>query len=503
VVRFYSANVEQVLGYPPAAWYENDALWVKGIHPDDRDRAVKAHDELRDHGTTLDIEYRFVKPNGEVVWIEDRARLERGPDGRPRMLRGTNADVTERKRLEERLLGSESEARALYRAALAVGEEMDPLARLERVLDATLELIGVTQAQIALLDPDSETIEVVAARGDTVRDLHLRIPFGQGLYSIVIGENRPLRIADMQADPRTFRSDLAAAQQAHAWLAVPLTDSAGASGALGVVSHEPDVFTADHERLLVSLAALASAAVRESRLRERLAEAEALRELARLKDEFLSTVSHELRTPLSLVCGYSELLLTRPYPADQTLEVVAEISLAAKTMARLVDDLLDLGRVERGELHLNLTTIDVASELHDAARRHAGQSGEHELRVEAEAGLPKASADLIRNRQVLDNLVENALRYAVPGPVVLRAKLERNMLRVEVEDSGPGIPAELTSRVFEKFYRSPDARLSRERGTGIGLAVVKQLVEAQGGEAGVCPSPNGGSIFWYSLNTAG
>ena len=105
-------------------------------------------------------------------------------------------------------------------------------------------------------------------------------------------------------------------------------------------------------------------------------------------------------------------------------------------------------------------------------------------------------------RQIVDNLVENALRYAIPGRVTLRACHQGVWVQVEVEDSGPGLPPEVAARVFEKFYRAPDARHSQSRGTGIGLAVVKELIEAQQGEVGVRPSDCGGSIFWFRLPTA-
>jgi signal transduction histidine kinase len=279
-------------------------------------------------------------------------------------------------------------------------------------------------------------------------------------------------------------------------------ESGAAFGALAVLSPQADFFTEDDERLLASLAALAAVAVREARLGERLAEAEAVRELVRLKDEFLSTVSHELRTPLSVVCGYVELLMVRDVAPERAQGMLAEINRAAQLMARLVDDLLDLGRIERGDLHLELEHVDVAATLHDSAVRYQTETEQHHFQIAIEEPLPPALADPSRLRQNVDNLVENAVRYADPGTVVLRASGSAAGLLVEVEDLGPGMPPDVAARVFEKFYRAPQARLSRDRGTGIGLAVVKQLVEAHGGDVGVRPTPGGGSSFWFRLPTA-
>jgi signal transduction histidine kinase len=182
--------------------------------------------------------------------------------------------------------------------------------------------------------------------------------------------------------------------------------------------------------------------------------------------------------------------------------MLAEINRAAQLMARLVDDLLDLGRIERGDLHLDLDRVDVAATLRESVVRYQTETEQHRFEIVIEEPLPPALADPRRLRQVVDNLVENAVRYASPGTVVLRAGRSAAGLLVEVEDRGPGMPPDVAARVFEKFYRAPQARLSRDRGTGIGLAVVKQLVEAHGGEVGVRPAPGGGSSFWFRLPTA-
>src|SRR5207248_2684628 len=140
---------------------------------------------------------------------------------------------------------------------------------------------------------------------------------------------------------------------------------------------------------------------------------------------------------------------------------------AAQVMVRLVDDLLDLGRIERGELHLTFDAVDVARELRGAAARQLGRASRHQFVVRVDSALPPARADAGRMRQIVDNLVENALRYAIPGRVTLRACHQGVWVQVEVEDSGPGLPPEVAARVFEKFYRAPDARHSQSRGTGI------------------------------------
>ena len=273
VLRYYSANVEQVLGYPVSDWLADDALWVKRLHPDDRDFALQAHDALRERGETLDIEYRWIKPDGTVVWIEDRARIERGPGGEPLVLRGSNADVTQRKRLEQQLRQSEEEARAYYEAARALSGERTLAARLERILDAALALVGATQARVALVDEQADVLEIVAARGAAAWSVGTRQPKDAGLSGVVLRENRPLRCPDQLGDPRTWDPDAARRDGVRAWLGVPLADREGAFGVLIVLGEQADSFSAEDEQRLATLASLLSAAIREARLLQR-AEAE-------------------------------------------------------------------------------------------------------------------------------------------------------------------------------------------------------------------------------------
>jgi signal transduction histidine kinase len=247
----------------------------------------------------------------------------------------------------------------------------------------------------------------------------------------------------------------------------------------------------------------AAVAIENARLFEQATTAEALRELAQLKAELLNTVSHELRTPLSLIHGYAELLVHRAdrlKPAE-IAQMSGEIYTSSRTLARLVDDLLDFSHLDHGRLQLRRKRIVLGDLLESLARTFSAQPGGERISTDLEAGLD-VDADPERLHQVVGNLLSNALAYTPDGPIVVRAARENGSARIEVEDHGPGLAVEEVGRVWESFYRGTEAAQLPNRGSGLGLTVVKQLVELHGGTVGVRNTPGQGATFWFTLPSA-
>jgi signal transduction histidine kinase len=238
-------------------------------------------------------------------------------------------------------------------------------------------------------------------------------------------------------------------------------------------------------------------------LAKRDAEAAALRELDRLKNEFLRTISHELRTPLTLVHGYAELLHSRAQTLDDTgKRMVSRIYSGSAQLARLVEDLLDFSRIERGEMAVETEDFDLVPVMREQLAAFQGSVSPGRLVLHVPESLP-VHADQARMAQVVSNLVENAIKYAPQGQITVRAVCHGTTVRVEVQDQGPGIPPEEQPRVWEKFYRgSQVAGRNATPGSGIGLAVVRALVEAQGGEVGLRSAPGQGTTFWLEVPLA-
>ncbi len=279
---------------------------------------------------------------------------------------------------------------------------------------------------------------------------------------------------------------------------------------------KPSPFTREDHLVLEMLADYAVVALETARLADEMAhisreaaaaeamrEVEALRELARLKDEFLGQVSHELRTPLTIIHGYAELVADEMVlQHTEIVRTAREIHTNSALMLRLVDDLLDTSRLESGRLNLNLEPIDLGPWLVRTATAFHESSLTHDLKLDVPESLPRVRADAARIGQVMNNLLSNATRYAPARTMIhVSAGCEDGQVVIRVRDEGVGVAVDEQSRIFEKFYRGKDGATLSVRGTGLGLAVAKSLVEAHHGHIGVESRPGQGATFWFSLPT--
>ncbi|MBI2408306.1 MAG: HAMP domain-containing protein [Gemmatimonadetes bacterium] len=208
-----------------------------------------------------------------------------------------------------------------------------------------------------------------------------------------------------------------------------------------------------------------------------------LRRLETVRRDFVANVSHELKTPLTVVRGFAETLADDDPPVDTRRQFAHSIATHTRRMQRLVDDLLDLSRIESGGWVPEPQEVDLAAVVGDdisAARATADRKGIR-LDVVVAADATTVFADATALRQVIGNLVENAIRHTVTGAVTLRAAREGHGVTVSVSDTGCGIASEHLPRIFERFYRADPARSREEGGTGLGLSIVKHLVDAHGG----------------------
>lgn len=231
-----------------------------------------------------------------------------------------------------------------------------------------------------------------------------------------------------------------------------------------------------------------------------------LRQLEAVRQDFVANVSHELRTPLSLIKSATEMLIdggkTDPAVTTRFLDIIDR---HASRLSALIDDLLLLSRLDSDRLDLELQCLSIRSAIQETIDDSAliAQSRGTQLRNEAPEGV-MAQADPDRLREVLGNLVDNAIKYGREGGhvVVSARRVGGAMVEVSVRDDGPGIPPEAQPRVFERFYRVDRARSREQGGTGLGLAIVKNVVQAHGGEVSVESVVGEGATFRFTLPAA-
>lgn len=229
-------------------------------------------------------------------------------------------------------------------------------------------------------------------------------------------------------------------------------------------------------------------------------EVEERRKAEVLKDELVATVSHELRTPLSSLLGFAELMLDRNFDSTQQREFLEIIHNETLRLTQLINDFLDLQRIESGRMKYDFAGVDMASLLREASAIYGLDASHHRFAMDVQPDLPAAHADPDRIRQVLANLCSNAVKFSPDGgPIVIRARLDGGMIEVSVKDEGIGIPADVIPRLFQKFSRADNADTRRIGGTGLGLALIREIVTAHGGRTWVESVPGLGSTFFFTL----
>ncbi len=263
---------------------------------------------------------------------------------------------------------------------------------------------------------------------------------------------------------------------------IPLRTSAGSVGVLGLRLREDERLTFDQEALLETFTNQVALVIERELLDQAAEQAAMLRESERLYTALLNSISHELRTPIATIGGAASGLLNPATASDSTnrTALVQDIQIAAERLNRLVENLLDMSRLESGRLTLKREWCDVCDLFGAAVQRMVGALGERPLQIDCPPDLPLVQMDFVLVEQVIVNLLDNIRNYTPPTTRVdLRAEVADGDLLIRVMDDGPGIPNAELERIFEKFHRIPGTPTG---GTGLGLSISRGLVEAHGGK---------------------
>jgi two-component system sensor histidine kinase KdpD len=280
---------------------------------------------------------------------------------------------------------------------------------------------------------------------------------------------------------------------------IPLLAPSGVFGVIGVKPKQGEQLSFDQEALLETFVSQIALAIERTMLGDAAERAKVLEESERLYNTLLNSISHELRTPLATITGAASGLLDEHINSDpKARQALGEdLQDATERLNRLVDNLLDMTRLESGQLKLNLEWCDVSDLINVSLNRVEKQLADHDLVVEISPSLPLIRADFVLMEQALVNLLHNAAIYTPAGTRVrVQARVEDGNLLIVVADRGAGLPSDATDQVFDKFYRAPGAAAG---GTGLGLSISRGLVEAHGGTLTAENRANGGARFTIRL----
>ena len=416
--------------------------------------------------------------------------------------RGARARVAEAETLRDELGRRADILDATNRAARALGSSLDQSQAFAAFIRELRGLIPFERTAIVLLEDGS--LRVFAAAGEGVDSV-----FPPGTVASIEGSV----VEDMVDGGRTiYRDDMsepAYAEEAdflalglRSRVVAPILSGAATIGAISVVRREPSAFSAGEIELLGLLGRLVGSAIQNIRAYEaERTTVEELRRLSALRADFVSLVSHELRSPMASVIGSARTLEQRwrELSPEQRESFLALIAHETSRLAELIGDVLDTSRIESGTFSYSFEDVDLARLVRDSAA--AAEHGQDAVTVEAvvREPLPPVRGDRDRLRQVLVNLIDNAVKYSPPGDrVSVEAEQSDSRVVIEVRDRGPGISPEHQRLIFEKFGRANVAAHTKP-GTGLGLFIARSIAEAHGGALEVRSAPGRGATFRLSL----
>ena len=428
-----------------------------------------------------------------VAWL--LLRLERQTDV-------AESRAAEAERLRDQLGRRADVLEAANRCARALSSSLE----LERAFEAFIrEVRGLMPFdRMAIVLGESGVAQVMAVAGagsDEVLPAGSGAPIHGTLLEEILRTNQTIYRRDMTAADYPEEDEFLALGL-HCRLATPLLQGARSIGMLSLVRREVDAFSEEEIELAGLLGRLVASAVQNIRAygAERKT-VEELRRLSALRADFVSLVSHELRTPMAAVIGAARTLQQRwrelsPEHRESFLDLIAG---ETNRLADLIGDVLDTSRIEAGTFSFRFAEVDLGRLVTDAvATAQVGQD-EVQLRADVRPPLPEIRGDGERLRQVLTNLIDNAIKYSPAGAEVeVRAYQEDGFVRIDVRDSGPGIAKDDQKLIFEKFGRVTGSGATRP-GTGLGLFIARSIAEAHGGALDVDSAPDQGSTFTLEL----
>src|SRR5438874_9157908 len=405
---------------------------------------------------------------------------------------------------------SVGELRALGEVSQAVNSTLDLQTVLSTIVAKAVQLSDTDAGSIYVHDETQQEFQLQANYGMSdeliaaLKDHHVDI---SGAVAEAAKQGEPIQVPDMQAERPIPANELMLREGYRARLLVPLLRFHEIMGALVVRRKTPGEFSKNTIDLLRTFAAQSVLAIQNARLFQEIEEKGRQLELAsQHKSQFVASMSHELRTPLNAIIGLTEMMVTnaRRFGTEKALEPLRRVNAAGTHLLSLINEVLDLSKIEAGKLELNPEPVNLAR-LIDEVIGTAGQLAEknqNRLVVEAQESLGALNADTMRLKQILLNLLSNACKFTKEGEVALRVRKAADVsdwIELAVADTGIGLTAEQQARLFQDFTQADSLTARRYGGTGLGLAISRKLARMMGGDVTVTSEPGKGSVFTVRL----
>lgn len=478
--------------------------WAEGVHPDDLERCLHIYTSSFDARREFEMEYRLRRYDGEHRWLLDRGTPRWTADGEFAGFIGSCIDITDMKRAKDRQT-------FLVEVANVLASSLDYQVTLTSV--AGMSVPGLADwCAVDVLEEDGSINRLAVAHVDPEKvqwahEIQKRYPYDPhsptGVPHVLATGKSELYAEIPDALLAATAKDEAHLQMMRdigltSVMIVPLVAHGRAMGALTFVAAESGRRYGDEDLALAEdLAGRAALAISNARLYRDSQES------SRLKDEFLATMSHELRTPLNAILGWANLLSKGSLDDKSTTQALETIERNARSQVRLIEDLMDVSRIITGKLRLDVRPVALAEvvEAAAAAVRPTAEAKNIRMQVLLDPQAGPVSGDPERLQQVMWNLLSNALKFTPKnGRVQVRLERINSHLEIAVTDTGQGISAEFLPHVFDRFRQADSTNTRSIGGLGLGLAIVRQLVELHGGTVQAVSAGQGqGATFTVSL----
>ncbi|WP_251941678.1 PAS domain S-box protein [Salinibacter ruber] len=508
-IEFISDAYEEIWGRPTDQLHDHPNAVVEAIHPADRERVQAALDTQRKDPDAYEETYRVVQPDGTVRWVRDRAAGVYGEDGRLERIIGVATDITERKRREQVLQARQDKVEALYTTTSQVLRAESTTAVGRSIVDLVNEVFGYPVVIVRFRE--DECLVPVQASPDVADHVPNPSSFdvtGESVVATAFRDGETALFDDLSAVGDSV--DYGAVR---ATAVVPI----GTHGTISVAALEAGAIAGFDRRLIEILSTYAALVLDRIEYEGELVSAkEEAERLNRMKSAFLANMSHEIRTPLTSIIGFAEVIgdeatsllehSDSPPDAVTALDQFADlIEESGHRLLETLDTVLNLSRLEAGEMELDCSPLDLADEVAEATDLFEPQALTEgiDLQGETAEGPLWARVDEGGLRIALQNLISNALKYTEEGGTVrVRAGRRGDDVALEVEDTGVGMDPDHVPELFEPFRQESEGTGRTYEGTGLGLAVTKQAIEQMGGTIAVETAKGEGSCFTVRVPAA-
>jgi signal transduction histidine kinase len=403
---------------------------------------------------------------------------------------------------------SVSELRALGEVSQAVNSTLDLEQVLTTITQRAVQLSRTDAGAIYVFDEARQEFKLRATYGMSdemiiaLTDRH--IGTGDAHIGPAATQRKPIQVADVTLEPAAPVNEINLREGYRALLIVPLLRPDHIVGALVVRRKAPGEFPQSTIDLLETFADQSVVAIQNANLFHEIEEkGKQLAIASQHKSQFLANMSHELRTPLNAILGYTELILDSIYGEvpEKAQAVLKRVESNGRHLLGLINDVLDLSKIEAGQLTLSLTDYSMKDVLYNVFSAVEPLANDKKLgfKVEAQPDMPKGHGDERRLTQVVLNLVGNAIKFSDTGAVIIKASATNGTFTVAVQDNGPGISKADQAKIFEEFQQADNSATKKKGGTGLGLSISRRIVEMHGGRLWVESEIGHGSVFQFSL----